>query len=89
MKLFKKDWLDIPVIALLLANAIPLFGVLFLDWDAFSIVLLYWSNPVRHKDCIVLYGGRIAQYYFSQITYFKLARSSSSCLNAFYEQQKA
>ncbi|MBW7992515.1 MAG: GntR family transcriptional regulator, partial [Planctomycetes bacterium] len=24
-------------------------------------------NPVRHKDCGVLYGGRIAQYYFSQI----------------------
>jgi hypothetical protein len=44
MKLFKKNWLDIPVIALLAANAIPLFGVLFLDWDAFSIVLLYWSE---------------------------------------------
>jgi hypothetical protein len=44
MRLFKKDWLDIPVIALLAANAIPLFGVLFLDWDAFSIVLLYWSE---------------------------------------------
>jgi hypothetical protein len=44
MKLFKKDWLNIPVIALLSANAIPLFGVLFLDWDAFSIVLLYWSE---------------------------------------------
>jgi len=44
MNLFKKDWLDIPVIALLAANVIPLFGVLFLDWDAFSIVLLYWSE---------------------------------------------
>ena len=38
MKLSKKDWLDIPVIALLAANAIPLFGVLFLDWDAFYVV---------------------------------------------------
>jgi len=42
--LLKKDWLDIPVIALLAANTIPLFGVLFLDWDAFFIVLLYWSE---------------------------------------------
>jgi len=44
MKLSKKDWLDIPVIALLAANTIPLFGVLFLEWDAFFIVLLYWSE---------------------------------------------
>ena len=44
IKLSKKDCLDMPVIALLAANAIPLFGVLFLDWDAFFIVLLYWSE---------------------------------------------
>jgi hypothetical protein len=44
MKLVKIDRLDIPVIALLAANAIPLFGVVFLNWDAFSIVLLYWSE---------------------------------------------
>jgi hypothetical protein len=44
MKLSKKDWFDIPVIALLVANAIPLFGVLFLGWDAFYIVLLYWTE---------------------------------------------
>ena len=35
MKLSKKDLLDIPVISLLIANAIPLWGVLFLGWDAF------------------------------------------------------
>lgn len=44
MKLSTKSWLDIPVIALLAANTIPLFGVLFLEWDAFFIVLLYWSE---------------------------------------------
>jgi len=44
MKLSKKDWFDIPVIALIAANTIPLFGILFLEWDAFSIVLLYWSE---------------------------------------------
>jgi len=44
MKLSKKDFLDKSVIALLAANTMPLFGVLFLDWDVFSIVLLYWSE---------------------------------------------
>lgn len=46
MKLTKKDWLDVPIIALLAANAVPLFGVLFLGWDAFYIVLLYWAENV-------------------------------------------
>jgi hypothetical protein len=46
MKLSKKDWLDLPLIALLTANAIPLFGVLFLNWDAFYIVLLYWTENI-------------------------------------------
>ena len=46
MKLANKDWLDVPAIALLAANALPLFGVLFLHWDAFYIVLLYWAENV-------------------------------------------
>jgi hypothetical protein len=46
MKLSKKDFLDIPVVALLAANAIPVFGVLFFDWDAFYIVLLYWMENI-------------------------------------------
>jgi hypothetical protein len=46
MKVTKKDMLDAPILALLAANAIPLFGVLFLDWDAFTIVLLYWMENV-------------------------------------------
>jgi len=44
MRLPKKDFLDKPVIALLAANTMPLFGVLFLDWDVFFIVLIYWSE---------------------------------------------
>ena len=43
MKLRKKDF-DISVIALLAANTIPFWGVLFLGWDAFFVVLLYWSE---------------------------------------------
>lgn len=46
MKLLKKDWLDLPVAVLLAANAIPLFGVLFLGWDTFYIVLLYWTENI-------------------------------------------
>jgi len=30
--------------AMVLANLIPLFGVLFLDWDVGSLVVLYWSE---------------------------------------------
>lgn len=33
-------------LALIAANALPLFGVLFLGWDAFSIVFLYWCENV-------------------------------------------
>jgi hypothetical protein len=33
-------------IALIAANLLPLFGVFFLGWDAFSIVALYWVENV-------------------------------------------
>jgi hypothetical protein len=36
----------LPLISLLVCNAIPLIGVLFLGWDAFLIVLLYWAENV-------------------------------------------
>ncbi|MHC5091316.1 MAG: DUF6498-containing protein [Planctomycetota bacterium] len=35
---------NIPLLALLAANTIPLFGVLFFNWDSFSIVILYWAE---------------------------------------------
>jgi hypothetical protein len=31
---------------LIAANALPLFGVFFLGWDTFSIILLYWAENV-------------------------------------------
>jgi hypothetical protein len=37
---------NIPLIALLVANALPLVGVLCFGWDAFSIVLLYWTENI-------------------------------------------
>ena len=36
----------IPLIALVVANLIPLWGVVFRGWDAFNIVLLYWSENI-------------------------------------------
>lgn len=39
-----KKHLTIPLIALVAANIILLFGVLFLGWDVFSVVLLYWAE---------------------------------------------
>jgi len=40
----KKYLSNVPLIALFAANSIPLFGVLLFRWDAFLIVLLYWSE---------------------------------------------
>jgi hypothetical protein len=41
---FQRHRSDIPLISLLLANTIPLWGIFFLGWDAFSLVLLYWAE---------------------------------------------
>jgi hypothetical protein len=30
--------------ALVVANLVPLWGILFADWDAFAILLLYWAE---------------------------------------------
>ena len=34
----------VPQLALLSANLIPIFGVLYLDWDVASIIVLYWAE---------------------------------------------
>ena len=36
----------LPLISLIVANALPLAGVVFWGWDAFIIVLLYWAENV-------------------------------------------
>lgn len=36
--------ITLPQLALLLANLIPIFGVLYLDWDVGSIIVLYWAE---------------------------------------------
>ncbi len=40
------DWFRPSVIALLLANLIPLFGVLVFGWEVFPLMFLFWSENV-------------------------------------------
>lgn len=44
MKPLKEQLTNIPVIALVVANMLPIYGVIALGWDAFNIVLLYWAE---------------------------------------------
>jgi hypothetical protein len=37
---------NIPLIVLVAANLIPFWGVIFWGWDAFNVVLLYWSENI-------------------------------------------
>ncbi|HYG23248.1 MAG TPA: DUF6498-containing protein [Verrucomicrobiae bacterium] len=42
----RDDWLRPSVIALLAANLVPIFGVLLLKWDVFSLMFLFWVENV-------------------------------------------
>ena len=44
MKLPKKYVSNTPLLALIAANIIPLFGAVFWDWETFNIVFLYWAE---------------------------------------------
>jgi hypothetical protein len=46
MKFSKRYVSNIPLLALVAANAVPLWGVLFLHWNAFYILLLYWAENI-------------------------------------------
>jgi Family of unknown function (DUF6498) len=46
MKPFKEQLTNIPLIALVVANMLPIYGVVFFGWDAFNIVLLYWAENI-------------------------------------------
>jgi hypothetical protein len=39
-----KDWQRPSVIALLLANLVPVFGVFFLGWEVFPLMFLFWAE---------------------------------------------
>ncbi len=46
MQVKRKYLTNIPLIALVAANLIPFWGVVFWEWDAFNVVLLYWSENI-------------------------------------------
>jgi len=72
MGITKKYLSNVSLIALLIANIIPLFGVLFLEWDAFSIVLLYWAENLV-----------IGFYNVLKIAFAAVPRSSTTRQTAF------
>ena len=40
------DWMRPSIIGLLLANLVPVFGVLVLHWEIFPLMFLFWSENV-------------------------------------------
>ena len=44
MKLPKKHLDNTPLLALIAANVVPLFGAVFWDWNTLNIVFLYWAE---------------------------------------------
>jgi hypothetical protein len=45
-ELTRKELLTLPLIALVVANAVPIVGVLWLDWDALVVVVVYWAESL-------------------------------------------
>lgn len=46
MRPLKEQLTNIPLIALVVANLLPIYGVVFWGWSAFNIVLLYWAENI-------------------------------------------
>jgi hypothetical protein len=42
----RPEWLTPSVVALIAANLLPVYGVLFMGWDTFAIVFLFWLENV-------------------------------------------
>lgn len=40
------DWRQPSVISLIVANLVPIFGVVFLHWEVFPLMFLFWSENV-------------------------------------------
>ena len=40
----EKRYITLPLLLLVLANLVPVFGVLYLHWDVGAIVVLYWTE---------------------------------------------
>jgi len=35
-------WLTVPVLVMILANLAPVYGVLYLGWTVFPVILFFW-----------------------------------------------
>jgi hypothetical protein len=46
--------INLPIAALLLANLVPIAGVLYMDWDVGAIVVLYWAENLIAGSYTVL-----------------------------------
>lgn len=44
IRVTRQSRIDLPLLALVLANLVPVFGVLFLHWNVGAIVVLYWTE---------------------------------------------
>jgi len=58
---------DLPQLALIVANLLPIAGVLFLDWDVGSIVVLYWAENLivgGYTLLRILIVGRLHSLFF-------------------------
>jgi hypothetical protein len=46
LKIDSKDFARPSVIILILANLVPLYGVIFMDWKVFAVLLVFWLENV-------------------------------------------
>jgi hypothetical protein len=44
LRIARTDLKKVPVMALILANLVPILGVLFLEWQVFPILFLFWME---------------------------------------------
>ena len=44
MTVIDSKHINLPIVALLLANLVPIAGVLYMDWDVGAIIVLYWTE---------------------------------------------
>ncbi len=87
----------IPIAFLILSNLVPVLGVIFADWDAASIVLIYWAenlvigiyNIVKMLTVLPLdfkaLGGRVFIVLFFMIHYGSFAAGHGMFLLQFFE----
>jgi hypothetical protein len=64
------DWRRPSVIALILANLIPVFGVLMLGWQIFPIILLFWTESIIvgifcMLQLLLISNPRLPDYHYS------------------------